>query len=62
MSKFETTTTIGSKTLLETIDYEDASIERIISFIKDEWNEDFSNLIENAKKASIGDKIQSLWG
>ncbi|TFF88127.1 MAG: hypothetical protein EU550_01880 [Promethearchaeota archaeon] len=62
LSKFETTTTIGSKTLLETIDYEDASIERIISFIKDEWNEDFSNLIENAKKASIGDKIQSLWG
>lgn len=53
---------IGSKTLLETIDYEEASIERILSFIKMEWGEDFSNLIEEGRKAFIGDKIVSLWG
>ncbi len=53
---------IGSKTLLETIDYEDAPIERIISFILKEWGEDFSDLIEDGKKTFIGDKIVSLWG
>ena len=55
-------TKIGSKTLLETIDYGDASIERIISFIKKEWGEDFSLLIENGKKVNALDSIQSLWG
>ncbi|MFX1575371.1 MAG: hypothetical protein ACFFB0_21765 [Promethearchaeota archaeon] len=53
---------IGSKTLLETIDYEEAPIERIISFIFKEWGENFSDLIEDGKKTFIGDKIVSLWG
>ncbi|MFW9896874.1 MAG: hypothetical protein ACFFD7_13800 [Candidatus Thorarchaeota archaeon] len=55
-------TKISSKTLLETIDYEDASIERIISFIRKEWGENFSDLIEDGKKSFMGDKIVSLWG
>ena len=55
-------TRIGSKTLFETIDYEVAPIERIISFIKREWEENYSSLIEDGKKAFIGDKIVSLWG
>ena len=55
-------TRIGSKTLFETIDYEEAPIERIISFIKKEWGEHYSSLIEDGKKAFIGDKIVSLWG
>ncbi|NHJ26277.1 MAG: hypothetical protein EAX89_16990 [Candidatus Lokiarchaeota archaeon] len=55
-------TKIGSKTLLETIDYANASIERIISFIEKEWGEDFSNLIENGKKVNALDSMQSLWG
>jgi len=62
LNNFESNTSMGSKTLLETIDYEDASSKRIISFIKQEWSEDFSELIENGKKVFIGDKIQSLWG
>ncbi|TXT64778.1 MAG: hypothetical protein BAJALOKI1v1_520004 [Promethearchaeota archaeon] len=53
---------IGSKTLLETINYKDVPIERILSFILNEWGEDFSNIIENTKLAFIGDKIQSFWG
>ncbi len=53
---------IGSKTLLETIDYEDAPLERILSFIFKEWGENFSDLIEDGKKTFIGDKIVSLWG
>jgi hypothetical protein len=47
---------------LETIDYEEVPIERIISFIKKEWGEDFSDLIEDGKKSFMGDKIVSLWG
>ncbi len=53
---------IGSKTLLETIDYKEVPIERILSFIKKEWGENFSDLIENNKLSFIGDKIQSFWG
>jgi len=55
-------TGIGSKTLFETIDYEETSIERIISFISKEWGESFSHLIEDSKKNFLGDKIVSLWG
>jgi hypothetical protein len=55
-------TRVGSKTLLETIDYEEAPIERILSFIKNQWGDNYSNLIEDGKKAFIGDKIVSLWG
>jgi len=61
LNDLEISTKIGSKTLLETIDYEQVPINRIISFINKEWGEDFSNLIENGKKVFIGDKIQSMW-
>ena len=62
LNSLDINTKIGSNTLLETIDYEDAPIERILSFITNEWGEDFTNLIENEKRIFIGDKIQSLWG
>lgn len=55
-------TSIGSKALLETIDYNAAPIERIVSFIRKEWREDFSFLIENGKKVNALDSMQSLWG
>jgi hypothetical protein len=55
-------TKIGSKTLLETIDYGYASMDRIVSFIMKEWGEDFSLLIENGKKVNALDSMQSLWG
>jgi hypothetical protein len=55
-------TKVSSKTLLETIDYEEAPIERICSFIQKEWGDDYLNLIEDGKKAIMGDKIVSLWG
>jgi hypothetical protein len=53
---------IGSRTLLETIDYLEVSINRILSFIESEWGENFNDLIEQDKNVYIGDKIQSLWG
>ncbi|MFX1420210.1 MAG: hypothetical protein ACFE9N_14950 [Promethearchaeota archaeon] len=55
-------TRVGSKTLLETIDYEEAPIERICTFIEKEWGDNYSDLIEDGKKAIMGDKIVSLWG
>jgi hypothetical protein len=62
LNNIESNTNIGSKTLLETIDYDDAPIERIVSFISKEWREDFSNLIQNGKKVNALDSMQSLWG
>jgi hypothetical protein len=62
MNNIEIYTKISSKTLLKTIDYEEAPIERVISFIDKEWGEDFSDLIEDGKKSFMGDKIVSLWG
>jgi len=62
INNIEIYTKIGSKTLLKTIDYEEASIERMLSFIEKEWGEDFSDLIEDGKKSFMGDKIVSLWG
>jgi hypothetical protein len=62
LTNINTDTKIGSKTLLETIDYNYASIDRIISFIRKEWGEDFSSLIENGKKVNALDSMQSLWG
>jgi len=62
LNNIEINTKIGSKTLMETIDYDYAHIERIISFICKEWGEDFSSLIENGKKINALDSIQSLWG
>ncbi|TFG22745.1 MAG: hypothetical protein EU529_09610 [Promethearchaeota archaeon] len=62
LTTMEIETKIGNKTLFETIDYDEATINRILSFINREWKEDFSDLIESGKKVDIGDKIQSLWG
>lgn len=62
LNNLEIKTKIGSKTLLETVDFEDAPIDRIISFIKYEWGENYSDLIENNNKTFIVDKIDSLWG
>ena len=62
LNNIDMNTKIGSKTLLETIDYKDAPIDRIVSFINKEWGEDFSLLIENGKKVNALDSMQSLWG
>jgi hypothetical protein len=62
LRNIEVNTKIGNKTLLETIDYEEAPLERIISFIDKEWNADFSMVIENGKKINALDSMQSMWG
>ncbi len=62
LNSLDIPTAIGGKTLLDTIHYSIDNIERILSFIDNEWGLDFSNLIKNGKNSSIGEKIQSLWG
>jgi len=62
LRNIEINTKIGNKTLLETIDYEEAPLERIISFINNEWNEDFYMVVENGKKVNALDSMQSMWG
>ncbi len=62
LNSFEMAVRIGNKTLLEIIDYDEATIGRMVSFIEKEWGEDFSNLFENGKKVNALDSMQSLWG
>jgi len=62
LNSFEMNVRIGSKTLLEIIDYDEASFERMVSFIDKEWAENFTNLFENGKKVNALDSMQSLWG
>ena len=70
LNTLEINATIGTKTLLKTIDYNQsytegeiiAPIERINSFIKNEWSENFSAIIQNDKRLDVEEKIQSLWG
>jgi hypothetical protein len=62
LRNIEINTKVGNKTLLETIDYEEAPLERIISFIDKEWNEDFFMVVENGKKINALDSMQSMWG
>lgn len=54
--------TISGKILLNTIDYQIAPIERILSFIYYEWGEGFDPLLKNGKRVKIGDHLESLWG
>ena len=48
---------IGNQTLLNTIDYYEAPVNRILSFIRNEWGEDFRDYVKNGKKNNIGDII-----
>lgn len=54
--------TISGKILFNTIDYQRAPIERILSFIYYEWGEGFDPLLKNGKHVKIGDHLESLWG
>ncbi|MBD3341733.1 MAG: hypothetical protein GF353_21690 [Candidatus Lokiarchaeota archaeon] len=62
LNNFSPDNKISNKTVLETIDYEDVSIERIILFIQREWNEDFKNLVDFNKKLILKNAIKSFWG
>ena len=62
LNSFEMNVRIGSKSLIEIIDYDEASVGRMVSFIDREWREDFSDIFENGKKVNALDSMQSLWG
>ena len=62
LKTFDIDAKIGTKTLFETISYYDASIERLLNFIFNEWGENFLDLVDDGKKTNVLDSIQSLWG
>lgn len=53
---------LNKQTLMETISYTDASSTRLLEFIKQEWNADFSNYIDKNKAKYKDDLVESLWG
>lgn len=53
---------IADQTLLQTIDYEQIRIERLLEFIKSEFGVDFFSCIKGTWKDRSGDKIDGLWG
>jgi hypothetical protein len=55
-------TQISSKTLYNTVAYNEASIERILSFIDAEWNSNYSTFLEIKKISDFADTFESLWG
>lgn len=55
-------TRISAKTLLNTIAYEQASIERILDFIIAEWRSNYNIFLESKKISNFTDTFESLWG
>jgi len=53
---------LSGKTLLETIDYEEVSAERILQLINAEYGVDFSSCIRGGKAVQVGDRIDGFWG
>ena len=53
---------ISSKTLYNTVAYEKASIERVLSFIDAEWRSNYSSFLEAKKVSNFADTFESLWG
>jgi hypothetical protein len=53
---------LSPKTLFSTIAYKNASIERILEFILNEWNQDFFSLMNFKQISNFSDTFESLWG
>jgi hypothetical protein len=53
--------TISDKILYEAIDYKAAPIQRLLDFIRAEWSEDFSNVVEAGRARSFGDRLEGFW-
>lgn len=53
---------LNKQTLTETISYADASTERLLEFIKHEWNTDFSSYVDKNRAKYKDDLVESLWG
>ncbi|MHA1897926.1 MAG: hypothetical protein ACTSU2_11075 [Promethearchaeota archaeon] len=53
---------LSEQTLLDTISYSHASYNRILTFIKAEWGENYNLTIDNKPLKYKHDLIESLWG
>jgi len=52
---------ISDKTLRQAIDYNGASIDRLMDFIVAEWGEDFTGAIDGGRSRSFGDRLEGSW-
>lgn len=52
---------LSDKTLEKSIDYKGLPLSRIIELIETEWNENFSELIENKQSTKMGDIVEGMW-
>ncbi len=53
---------ISGKTLLETIDYQEVSYERLLEFVQAEYGLDFRHCLKGGRSAAVGDRIDGFWG
>ncbi len=53
---------ISGKTLLETIDCEDVTPDRLLQLVQAEYGEDYSACIKGGGAARFGDRIDGFWG
>jgi len=54
--------TIAEKTLLATISYEQAPVQRILEFILNEWNQSYPDILKSGRTSNFGDLIEGMWG
>lgn len=52
---------LSDKMLQQAIDYKGASIERLLVFIKAEWDEDFQSSVQEGKGQTFGDRLEGFW-
>jgi hypothetical protein len=52
---------ISDKMLRQAIDYKGASIERLLMFIKAEWDEDFHTSVQEGTEQTFGDRLEGFW-
>jgi len=52
---------LSKKTIRDSIGDMDASVDEIIRIIKNEWGEDFTDMLSSERMTVLGDWIESLW-
>jgi hypothetical protein len=53
---------IAHKTFFDAISYDSINTQRFLEFVQAEWNENFSELIDDSMLSKFGDHLDSLWG
>lgn len=52
---------ISDKMLQQAVDYKGATIDRLMEFIKAEWDEDFQSSVQEGAEQTFGDRLEGFW-